>query len=483
MLRWIFIIIGLIFIGRGVYGIFEGNERRMNAASFMLSALSFVLSFVLPYSSTDNPPESVPTPTSISIIGEEQGEDEEGRDVCSSDEEQADENIFVENEWAGELREEESKEVCYKPVQSGTYRFDFVINDVNTSYRFLIKNSANKEIVNVCSDDEGVSTELEAGQLYTLFVEQYEGAVRYCIKIGAPQEIKNVEGKLISGNMEYKDQIDTYIYTAERTGVYRFDFETNNVDESYQVVIFNSKKQEELNKYSSDGGGTVELVEKEKYTIQVIQEEGMPKYSIDIGAPNVITTIEKNNIVGSIKFVDQQDEYIYKAPRTGVYRFDYNIDDVNHDYKVIIKDEKNEVINENYYSDRGCTVEFKEKKTYYVYVKQTTDSAKYNIKIHPPKKIITTKSNNITGKISFIDQENIIYYSVLKTGKYRFEFQTDNAESDYRIILYEWNNENIFEAYYSDEYKEVELKKGEKYKLYIKYSSGFANYSINIQLI
>lgn len=283
--------------------------------------------------------------------------------------------------------------------------------------------------------------------------------------------------------MGYTDQIDEYTYTAERTGVYRFDFEINNVEESYRVVVFDSKKQEELNKYSSDEGETVELVENEKYTIQVIQEEGMPTYTINIGVPNVITTIEKNRIVGNIKFIDQQDEYIYKTPRTGIYRFDYNIDDVNDDYRVIIKDEKNDVIKENYCSDEGCTVELKGKKSYYVYVKQATGSAKYKIKIHPPKKIITTQNSNITGKISFIDQENIIYYSVLKTGKYRFEFHTDNAESDYRIILYEWNNENIFDTYYSNEYEEVELKKGKKYKLYIKYSSGFENYSINIHLV
>lgn len=483
MFRCIFIIIGLFFIGRGVYGIWEGNEGRTNVASFVLSALSFVLSFVLPYSSTDDPPKPSVAPTPTAIIEEVQGEDEAERGVSDSDENQADKNIFTGNEWAGELGEEESKEVCYKPIQSGNYRFDFGINDVNTSYRFLIKNSENEEIVNAYSGDEGVTKELEAGQLYTLFVEQYEGDVKYCIKIGAPQEMKNVESKEISGELGYTDQIDEYTYTAERTGVYRFDFGIDNVEESYHVVIFDSKKQEELNKYSSDEGGTVELVENEKYTIQVIQEEGMPTYLIKIGVPNVITTIEKNNIVGNIKFVDQQDQYIYKTPRTGTYRFDYNIDDVNDDYGVIIKDEKNDVIKENYCSDEGCTVELKGKKTYYVYVKQATGCAKYKITIHPPKKIITTQNSNITGKISFIDQENIIYYSVLKTGKYRFEFHTDNAENDYRIMLYEWNNENIFDTYYSNVYKEVELKKGKKYKLYIKYSSGFENYSINIHLV
>lgn len=482
MLRGIFIIIGLIFIVRGVYGIWEGNEGRTNVASFILSALSFVLSFVLPYSSSisDLPkPSTAPTPTPI--IEEVPGESEE--EINGSDEDPVDKNLLAGNEWAGELGEEESKEVCYEPTQSGNYRFDFAISDVTTSYRFLIKNSENEEVVSAYSGDEGVTAELAAGQIYTLFVEQYEGEVNYCIKIGVPQEAKSIEGKEISGELEYTDQIDEYTYTAERTGIYRFDFEIDNVEKSYRVIIYDSKKQEELSKYSSDEGGTVELVENEKYTIQVIQEEGMPTYSITIGEPNAITTIKKNSIVGNIKFVDQQDEYIYETPRTGTYRFDYNIDDVNKDYRVIIKDERNDVIKENYYSDEGCTVELKGKKKYYVYVKQATDSAKYKIKIHPPKKIITTQKSNITGKISFIDQEDVIYYSVLKTGTYRFEFHTDNAESDYRIILYEWNNENIFDTYYSNEYKEVELKKGKKYKLYIKQSSGFENYSIKIHLI
>ena len=83
---------------------------------------------------------------------------------------------------------------------------------------------------------------------------------------------------------------------------------------------------------------------------------------------------------------DHQDEYIYETPRAGIYRFDYSIDDVNDNYKVVIKDEKNAIINENFCSDEGCTVELKGKKKYYVYVKQATGSAKYKIKIHTPKK-------------------------------------------------------------------------------------------------
>lgn len=499
MITTIFIIIGLLCIGKGFLGILKKDEKKTNNYAFGIAAISFLISIVFPAikispGNENNPPR----PTAIitndpktddTTSGNDNSTENPGTDKTEDNDVDSKGNQgnlvnLTGTEWIGELGESESKEVCYKPIQSGKYRFDFIIKDVNTRYRFSIKNSNNnEEITDAYSEDEGVTEELQAGQSYTLSVEQNEGDVQYHIKIGVPQATKSVEGTKIQGKLGYTNQVDEYIYTAKVTGDYRFDFITNNVEERYQVVIYESNKKEKLNTYSEEEGGTVRLEENEKYTIQVIQQEGTPTYSINIGVPNALTTIGKTTIAGNIKFVDQQDQYIYKPPRSGIYRFDFNINDVNNDYQVIITDKKNDVISENYCSNNGCTVELKGKNTYYIYVKQKTGTATYKIKIHPPKKITTTQNSNITGKISFIDQEDIIHYSVSKTGTYRFEFHTNNTDNDYRIILCKWNNENIFDTYYSYGYKEVKLEKGKKYKLYIQYISGFENYNVHIHLV
>lgn len=78
----------------------------------------------------------------------------------------------------------------------------------------------------------------------------------------------------------------------------------------------------------------------------------MPKYTIKIGVPNKIKDVQEDKITGEIKYNDQTDTFNYTTPRTGVYRFDFEIDDVNNEYDFKIFDEKREEIVNTYSSNR-----------------------------------------------------------------------------------------------------------------------------------
>lgn len=97
--------------------------------------------------------------------------------------------------------------------------------------------------------------------------------------------------------------------------------------------------------------------------------------------------------------------------------------------------------------------------------------------------LYTINNNVISGSISYIDQQNVYYYTPKRTGTYGFSFGINNAENSYRISLFDSKNEVIFDTYSSNECKEVELKKNQKYRLHVNYSRGFEKYKISIKQI
>lgn len=295
-------------------------------------------------------------------------------------------------------------------------------------------------------------------------------------------ETMSFTGNKISGIMDGEDSREEQ-YMATQTGIYRFDFDIDDVNNDYVFQVYDSKNNVLLYKNFSDKGGTIELTKGDIYKVKVVQNEGMPKYTIKIGVPNKIKDVQEDKITGEIKYNDQTDTFNYTTPRTGVYRFDFEIDDVNNEYDFKIFDEKREEIVNTYSSNEGKTVELQKGKKYEIQIGQNTGFAKYAIQIHIPNKVYTINNNVISGSISYIDQQNVYYYTPKRTGTYGFSFGINNAENSYRISLFDSKNEVIFDTYSSNECKEVELKKNQKYRLHVNYSRGFEKYKISIKQI
>lgn len=471
-------ILGVVLIIVGLVFMKTDNEKKVGYISFILSAVAFIIS-LFPgkhMQVTPDKPEPTPYTTESTNIPENTSPPEETSQ--SSDGDGA--PIFTGDEWTGSLGEGDSESIEYKAEKSGNYRFDFIIQDVEREYVFYINDVNGDRVTSASSSDEGVTQELEAGHVYELEVEQVNGDGEYRVRICSPNEKMTVSDNIIDGQISYTDQNNEYIYVAPQSGTYRFDFEINDVETEYYFNIRDSKNEQILNSNSSDGGAPVNLVQNETYTFNVGQETGMPHYTIKIGIPEAVKNISKNKFSGKIKFEDQEDNYIYVAPRSGIYRMDFTINDVNKEYTVYVKDNKNEQIKVASSGEEGCTVELKKGIHYKIIVEQYSGICDYKVKINIPNKIISTQKNLISGEIKYTDQKNVYYYTVNKTGDYLFEFETSNAESEYNITLYKWNNEKILERGASDKSAEVRLEKNQKYKLHIDQERGFEHYIIKI---
>lgn len=366
------------------------------------------------------------------------------------------------------------------PEETGMHRFDFDTNDVNVEYRFYIYDTKNDIVDSAYSSQEGISVYLEKEEKYTLEVscEEEGEEVQYSVSIHSPKPISDINDNIITNKIDYTDQEDFYTYTASTTGIYRFDFDINDVNLEYSFSLYDHKNSEMLSQYCSDDGGTVELTEGETYKIKIAQKEGNPEYTIEISVPNRPQEVDDNFISGEIRYTDQVDVYRYCAPRTGIYRLTYDIEDVNKEYNCVVLTKKGEELSDAKSSYEGTTLNLEKDQEYEIHICQSSGYAKYEMEIHVPQEEKKIKNGIIVGKISYIDQKNIYYYQADKNGIVTLKFNTDNLENIYRIEVYDRKNKNMLDVKSSSGEEEIRLEKGEIYMVCVSYYEGYEKYKI-----
>ena len=467
----------------GLYFQFRKDELAYAISSYIVTVISLGLTiFSIVHPTKSSTEKTTPSPVSTFQSTDAPEPSDEKVDVITAPPEVTD-PPDIPNQIQGQLSGEDSREESYRAVRSGIYRFDFEIDDVNKRYSFHIIDSKQEEISTGYSSDLGLTVGLEAGMDYILRIEHGEEDedVQYGITINVPDEIQNIESQLIQDGIRYRDQEKEYTYLASKSGNYRFDFDIDDVNKKYGFYIFDTKNEELLRKSSADEGGTLELSAGQTYKIIVTQEEELPQYSITIHEPNEPKVVNENKIKGNIEFTNQTDIYYYTAPRTGVYRFDLGINDVNYDYSFIILDHKREKIVDVCASDEGKTIELEKGEKYELQIVQNSGVAKYNIQIHVPNQAKQISGGVAKGNVTYVDQQDIYYYTAKKSGVHYFSFSASNSENSYYVSMHDSKNKVVFDDYYSEDTLEIELKKNQKYKLYIQYSRGFGKYTVSIK--
>ena len=488
------VVCGIIAFLAATYGLYAQIHKKEKAQAYtayivmVLNIIIAVFPFINGVDISEKESDNEKQTTSI-LINTPEATNEKDREVSKSENTKEPKptkiakvgNIEINGTMAGKNRRIEQ----YMATQTGEYRFDFDIDDETKEYFFCICNSKNKPIKSGYSADAGISAYLEGGMQYTLVVEHYEEdeTVDYSILIHSPDRIETVQGDLIEGEISYINQEKEYTYTAVQTGKYRFDFDIDDETKEYDFYLFDSKNKQLLYKEYLDEGGTQELIKGNTYKIKVVQKSGFPKYKIKIGIPKEIKAITGDIIEGKIEYTDQNDVYTYIAPRTGKYRFDFDIDNVDNEYDFKISNNKGREIATTCYSNDGQTVELEKGEKYEIQVGQNTGVASYSVQIHVPNKIFNVTNDVISGNMTFIDQQDVYYYIAKKTGTYCFTFDTNNVDNNYKISVYSSKHESMFETYSDNEYKEVTLKRSQKYKIYVTYSQGFEKYKILIKYI
>ncbi|MCM1158324.1 MAG: hypothetical protein NC300_05865 [Bacteroidales bacterium] len=272
----------------------------------------------------------------------------------------------------------------YQAPVTGIYHFSFDISDVNHPFQFYLSDSRKKILADTTSLD-GATVKLEKDEIYTITIEEYSGLLdAYTISIGVPQEPVQITEKQFSGTISYADQIDLFYYTAPRTGTYRFDFDSSNVNNSFLFKMYDSKKREISSCSSEDKGSTLNLTKNETYEIQICESLGLlDNYTITIGVPKKTKRITDFPISGKLTYEDQCNIYKYTAPYSGEYTFEFQISDVNYYYTFTIFTENQKEIAYTFSNNNQETVELNQGETYTIQIKQNSGyPVKYDITLN-----------------------------------------------------------------------------------------------------
>ena len=289
-----------------------------------------------------------------------------------------------------------------------------------------------------------------------------------------------VTNNVIKGSISNTHQKQEYSYTTTNAGKYRFDLNINDVNSNYKVTIFDSKNEKIGQCYSYNDGFTVTLEATSNYVICVEQSKKFCEYEILIGTPMSTQSINGSSFGGAITYIDQQNYYAFTSTTKGRYRFDFNINDVNTNYKFNIYDDKNDRIGYGYSYNNGVTVELNENSNYTIKVEQNKGFPEYNINIGIPKPINDMMYSSVSGNITYIDQEDFFTYAPQSSGTYIVNLDIDDVNTNYKITIYDNKNSKVESGYSYNKTMKVSLEAGQIYKICISQNKGTCAYNVDI---
>lgn len=497
----IIVIMGIISLGMGIYFWINKNERQFTLISFVITVISFIL---LPFASQisfhgnadkvteqnsekhDESDENIFIPDSGENIGNNEN-DETINDETVNDESEIEAAEYENKDgFSGSITyEDQENDYQYYASRTGMYHFDFDISDVNNYFSFYMSDSVGNAIVDTYGyPDSGCSVYLEAGQAYDIQIQECNGLLDYYhVNIGIPNEEQTVTDNLIEGAITYKDQEDTYYYEAPVSGVYRLDFDVSDVNCPFNVNVWDSKNKGIGEGVSSNEGITVEFDKGEIYTIVVSEYEGLlEKYQVSINVPNEPVTVTSKSFSGKIRYEDQEDTYYYTAPRKGVYRFDFDVSDVNSGLQFFLYDSKNDVLVDGVSCEHGATVDLDKGKKYRIVVEQYEGLQKwYKGKIGVPLKTKKITSFPVKGTLKYKDQCNIYTFVPTRTGEYTFHCGINNIDAIYYFTIIDTTDQSTICETSSNHDETVELVRNRKYRILIEQDEGInIKYTISL---
>lgn len=193
------------------------------------------------------------------------------------------------NKITGTIRyEDQENTYTYVAPRTGLYHFDFDTSDVSANYSFKIVNSKNAKVCSTnysASKLNGSTVTLEEGMTYTIIVGYDFKTCDYEVSIGVPNGVQQVSGNTITGSISYRDQENTYKYTATQTGTYVFKLGISNKNADYNIKIKTSNNSSKgSGHYAWDyfDGIETNLTAGETYTIIISYEYLTCDYTVDI---------------------------------------------------------------------------------------------------------------------------------------------------------------------------------------------------------
>jgi len=182
---------------------------------------------------------------------------------------------------------DQQNEYTFIPSIDGTYRFDFLDVVNGFTVKCYVYDSLGYKVGGGSGygNENGVTVELAANEVYTIKVIQYNNKGTYTLAIGKQQATQDLTGQnSVYGDISYTNQKNIYIYTPSSTGKYVLSLHNMISGFSVKLYVYDSLgyKVEGGSGYGNDKKITVELTEGETYTIHLIQNNNTGSYDMDI---------------------------------------------------------------------------------------------------------------------------------------------------------------------------------------------------------
>lgn len=148
---------------------------------------------------------------------------------------------------------------------------------------------------------EGMRVELNAGETYTLYIENANNYITsYVLGVGQQKPAVAVDGyNYINDQISFTKQNNAYTFVAVSND-YRIDFTGMMSDMRVDVYLYNYLNERvSYTTYCGNGGGLTfhDLVAGQSYTIVVIQNTGFGSYTLRVLSPKYGSAVGTNTVV------------------------------------------------------------------------------------------------------------------------------------------------------------------------------------------
>ena len=262
---------------------------------------------------------------------------------------------------------EQKDEYSYVPEVGGIYRFEFSDVPSGTYYKLYVFNSGNERIKYSTDLDngDGITVSLEAGQSYTIRVEQHKNVGSYILNVGPQKPLVDVsQWTAVNDSIQYTEQENNYSFIAPRDGIYRFDL--SDVPEGTDLSIYAYNSGWERIKYAVD-----------------LEYRGVGNYTLNIGHKKEIVDISAYTAVtDSIQYTDQENDYAFVPSVSRTYRFEFSEVPDGTDLSLYIYNSGWERLKYAVDLDNrdGISFEFSAGMTYYIRVSQYRKYGTYKLR-------------------------------------------------------------------------------------------------------
>lgn len=180
----------------------------------------------------------------------------------------------------------------FTPTETGVHRFELSGMLSGARSKMYVFNQLGQEKSSgVVGNTQGLTLELEAGERYTILLEQNSGYGVYTLNVGHKKPSVDISGKTtIADKMQYGKQYNTYTYTPKFTGDYQFEISGMPSGAKVSMIAFNQFGGRMGSTGAVGNGGKLPLHLKsgETCTIAVQQSTGLVPYHLRIVTRKII---------------------------------------------------------------------------------------------------------------------------------------------------------------------------------------------------